>query len=400
MSASISFQPHSAPRGLLKAAVLVVAAHALLLFGLPRLGLSLKAPGAQAETLLTRVIAVPATMPSVTPSPKPPVPPAAPPETTTAAPRATAQRPPPSPRTRPQPQPQPDVAPTGTQVTQGATPNGALLAPKPIGDLGGGSIPREIPPPLDDTPATALITRLKGTSSAPTRLAPSAQLAYMVDIRSQGMQQQGSSSLVWRQDGRFYDAHWNYYLVKLGDDSLRSTGVVSPAGLGPVKVHINRETPGEIVFDYEHQRLRYSRPEQELPLAAGTQDRISVLLQLSAMLAADPARYPVGTAVTLPVSTETSLSDWTFTVEGEETFQALRDKSVRALHLVHRPRDQDSARLEVWLSPDMEYLPARIRVTQPNGDFADHRVVRAQSVLVDPPRLDASPPSAPASLPG
>jgi hypothetical protein len=27
--------------------------------------------------------------------------------------------------------------------------------------------------------------------------------------------------------------------------------------------------------------------------------------------------------------------------------------------------------VELWLAPSMGYLPVRIRITQPNGDFAD-----------------------------
>lgn len=384
LAGPMPWQPAAPRRGLLTTTLLVLGVHAVLLFGLPRLIQSLQAPGARVDTLMTRVITVPAPTPSVAPEPTPAAePPAAPPDTQAAAPRPKATRPRPAPRVAPE-QPPPDTAPANPVTTLGATPAGSLLAPRPTGDLGGGSIPRQITPPLDDTAATALVAQLQGEHATPVRLPPSAHLAYDVDIRAAERAERGVSYLTWRQDGRFYDTQWTYFHLQLGDNSTRSTGVVTSNGLAPLATRVNQATPRNIRFDYDGRLLHYADPEESLPLSAGTQDRLSVLLQLGAMLAADPARYPPGTAVTLPVATASAAGDQTFTVEEEESFEALRSQTVRALRLVHRPRNDHDPRTEVWLSPDMEYLPVRIRVTHPNGDSADHRVVRAQALTVEP----------------
>lgn len=378
-------RPSAAPRrGLLTTTLLVVGVHAVLLLGLPRLVQSLQAPGARVDTLLTRVVTVPAPTPSVAPEPTPgAAPPAAPPDTTAAAPRPRATRPRAAPRVAPEQAP-PDTAPVSPAAAQGAAPTGTLLAPRPVGDLGGGSIPRQITPSLDDTAATALVAQLQGEASAPVRVPPAAHLAYEVDIRTSDRAERGVSYLTWRQDGRFYDAQWTYFHLQLGDNSTRSTGIVTLHGLAPLDTRISQATPRNIRFDYDGHLLHYANPEESLPLSSGMQDRLSVLIQLSAMLAADPTRYPPGTAVTLPVATGSAAGDQTFTVEEEESFEALRNQNVRALRLVQRPRNDQDPRTEVWLSPDMEYLPVRIRVTHPNGDVADHRVVRAQALNVEP----------------
>ena len=38
-----------------------------------------------------------------------------------------------------------------------------------------------------------------------------------------------------------------------------------------------------------------------------------------------------------------------------------------------RARDQQ---VEAWLAPSLGYLPVRVRITLPNGDFVDQRLER------------------------
>ena len=111
LAGPMPWQPAAPRRGLLTTTLLVLGVHAVLLFGLPRLIQSLQAPGARVDTLMTRVITVPAPTPSVAPEPTPAAePPAAPPDTQAAAPRPKATRPRPAPRVAPE-QPPPDTAP-------------------------------------------------------------------------------------------------------------------------------------------------------------------------------------------------------------------------------------------------------------------------------------------------
>ena len=45
--------------------------------------------------------------------------------------------------------------------------------------------------------------------------------------------------------------------------------------------------------------------------------------------------------------------------------------SVRGIKLTREPGADFDSRAEIWLAPEMGYLPVRIRLTQANGDFAD-----------------------------
>ena len=53
--------------------------------------------------------------------------------------------------------------------------------------------------------------------------------------------------------------------------------------------------------------------------------------------------------------------------------------------VVRIARDNQQPTLEAWLSPALEYLPARLRVTQANGDFMDYLATKAFAVTVLPP---------------
>ncbi|MBP7413433.1 MAG: DUF3108 domain-containing protein, partial [Giesbergeria sp.] len=102
-------------------------------------------------------------------------------------------------------------------------------------------------------------------------------------------------------------------------------------------------------------------------------------VQLGALLAGAPERYPKGTRISLATVGASSADIWSFTVGAEETLH-LPVGEVRALKLQRLPRrDHDyDQKAELWLAPSLGYLPARIQITQSNGDFADLRL-RAHS---------------------
>ena len=46
---------------------------------------------------------------------------------------------------------------------------------------------------------------------------------------------------------------------------------------------------------------------------------------------------------------------------------------ISAVRLWRDPNGEHDAKGEIWLAPDVGYLPVRIRLTQPNGDFVDQQ---------------------------
>lgn len=213
------------------------------------------------------------------------------------------------------------------------------------------------PPPPPGPPAPPALVALP---------AP-ALLRYEVLVSSRGTQRVAAAELAWRHDGLHYEAQ-----LTVAGRVQRSQGRVTPEGLAPD--YFSDKARGEQAthFDRAQGRIVFSSNRPVAELAAGMQDRLSVLLQLSALIAAQPARYPAGTLVVLPTATTREAEPWPFEVEGEESLQ-LPGGEVHALKLLRRPRREFDQRIELWLAPGQDYAPVRVRLTQPNGDTLDQR---------------------------
>jgi hypothetical protein len=109
-----------------------------------------------------------------------------------------------------------------------------------------------------------------------------------------------------------------------------------------------------------------------VPLQPGAQDRLSLLLQLGARIAARPQAYAVGSTLEVQTSTTRDALIWRFRVEGLEELQ-LPGGHQTTLRLVRMPTGEYEPRVEVWLAPGLDYAPVRMRLTQYAGDHLDYQ---------------------------
>jgi hypothetical protein len=65
-----------------------------------------------------------------------------------------------------------------------------------------------------------------------------------------------------------------------------------------------------------------------------------------------------------------SSENWIFVVGSSERLK-VQDRELSAVRLVRERSGDFDTRVELWLAPALEYLPARIRLTQSNGDEVD-----------------------------
>ena len=107
-------------------------------------------------------------------------------------------------------------------------------------------------------------------------------------------------------------------------------------------------------------------------LLPGAQDQLSVFMQLAAMFAGEPAKYPPGTSINVQTVGPRSAEPWVFVVETDETLYLPGGQQL-ARKLVRTPRKDFDQKVEIWLAPALSWLPARIRITQPNGDYIDQQ---------------------------
>ena len=371
-------------RALVFITALVLALHWLVLSGVPLAWDSPAQPSRQVFS--TRSIAPAPPPPTVAPPGVTAVPVAAP----QPAPRKKALSPkrPPAPAAQDRPEPAPAAAPvaeaeapsdTGAATTvASATPEAPAndAAPAPAPAASAPAAPAE--PATEDTQTgTGVDIRPPGgtgrSASAPpppVRMPAPTRLAFDVSGQAKKFAYSARAELLWQHDGNRYEARQEISAFLVGTRMQRSVGTVTEQGLLPEKFSDKSRSEQAAHFDYAKGRVTFSANTPEAAAGPGVQDRLSLFIQLGAMLAADPGRFLPGTQITLTTVSARSADRWTFTVEGPETLD-LPAGSTPALKLLRLPRKDYDQKAELWVAPGLGYLPVRIKLTQANGDFAD-----------------------------
>lgn len=312
--------------------VAVLAVHLLLLQARPG-ALSLSTPW-NTGPLITRVI-----------EPSPPAPPVAA-----------------SPATPPVPTPAVAPAPADPPATPAeATPPTPAAPTEP---------PAEPPPPAPAEAAPAAPPAGPVQTVVSAFQVPSSIIArYAVKGEAKGLPYSASAHLSWSHDGSQYEARLKINSL-LGSREQVSTGRLTADGLAPTRFGDQSRSEQAAHFERDKGVISFSNNAPPAALQAGAQDRLSVLLQLGAMLAADPQRYAPGTRVDVQTAGVREADIWTFTVEDPEQLQ-IRNRARATIKLERMPRHEHDEKLELWVAPDMDYLPVRVRLTQQGGDFVD-----------------------------
>lgn len=334
----------------LTAAVLLV--HLALLQASPMtLGLSLPEPP---RAFITRTIEV------ATPPPVPSV--------VTAAARPPRPKPPaPAPTEQPVPVAQND----SDSAPQPAVLEEAAAAPRPEDAIQ--------PESLAAADASAASTTAPSEPAIPvsTYTVPgSVSLKYQVE--SNKFPYSLNAKLQWQQDGEVYDARLEF--SAFGQSRIQtSRGQVTPEGLAPIRFSDKYRSEVAAHFNREKSKVTFSANTPDVPLLAGAQDQLSILVQLAALIAADPGRYPASTTLSFQAVGPRDAETWVFTV-GDTEKLVLPGGQLLALKLARTPRQEFGQKLELWLAPDLGYLPARLRITEPNGDTMDQKWLATEAL--------------------
>jgi hypothetical protein len=213
-----------------------------------------------------------------------------------------------------------------------------------------------------DSPSLTEATSFKAPASA--------VLSYKMQGQSKGLTYWANGELFWQQDGQRYDAKLEVSAFLIGTRTQTSTGTLGAEGLMPTRFGDKSRSELAAHFQRDKNIISFSANTPSVPLLKGAQDRLSVIIQLGALLAGDPARYPAGTMLSFQTASQREAEVWQFSVEKEETLH-LPYGTVVAVKLNRSPRREFDQRIEVWLAPELGYLPVRLRVTNANGDWID-----------------------------
>lgn len=256
---------------------------------------------------------------------------------------------------------------------------------QPVDQQGSPEAPRARPAPRLQRPAAASPARAASaplTDSLPAA-APGAQpmalavpgsvrLSYAVNGQSRGKAYSADGQLLWRHDGSRYEAQLDYSAPLRPSRSQRSSGRITGEGLAPQRFSDRSRSEQATHFQRDSGTLLFSNNAPAQQLLPGAQDRLSVFLQLASMLAAEPGKFPPGTGISVQTVGTRESQAWLFTVEGDEALD-LPGGRVQARKLARQPRGEYDIRVEVWFGIGMDYVPVRIRLTQPNGDYVDQQ---------------------------
>ncbi|MCB2020716.1 MAG: DUF3108 domain-containing protein [Burkholderiaceae bacterium] len=169
--------------------------------------------------------------------------------------------------------------------------------------------------------------------------------------------QQGEGRYETRLEGGSGDAPRRF--------ALKSIGGFDAAGIAPLRHTDRRRGRGTLAVNFQRDigAITFSGPQIEHRLAPGVQDRLSWMLQLAAIAAADPARVEAGGGVTMRVVGIRGEADvWTFEPVATETIE-LPGGATPTHHLLRSPARPYDTRAEVWLDPARDYLPVRVRLS-------------------------------------
>ncbi|MFL9926521.1 DUF3108 domain-containing protein [Herbaspirillum lusitanum] len=313
----------------------------------------------------------PATI-SVTLRPLPPAQPVSLPVAQKAPPRPTLKRSP-APASAPRPAaPPPAIAPIpDSAADQSATPetNGPTSNSDGSGNASDGQ--GEAKPPssisAEDAPPPA------GTHYE-TNPPPTVTLEYDVQATYNQMPVHGSGTIAWKTDGKTYRIDGkaeDFFFTFL---NFSSTGDINEFGVAPELYTEKRmrKSATNTHFHRERNTISFSASTQTYPRVGGEQDRASLIWQLSAIGRKDSAKYVIGAVIDLFVAGARDAEIWRIQVLGAEQI-SVPIGDLQTWHVVRMPNPgSHDQRIDIWLAPEHEWYPVRLRYSDPNGgDYLD-----------------------------
>jgi hypothetical protein len=223
--------------------------------------------------------------------------------------------------------------------------------------------------PASPVPAAVPVLRQveRAVPTYKTRLPPAAVLVY--DIR-RGMFS-GIGELNWQPQAGHYEARLQVGIAGFNLLTQVSQGGFDAAGLAPVRFTDQRARRAARAanFQREAHKITYSDSKDEYALPEGSQDRLSWMIQLPAVLAAEPKRAAPGGEVQMVVSgVRADVAVWSFAFVGVETIDSGGVK-LRTLRFTRPAKDPRDVLADVWLDPARHLFP--VRAVLSHGDDGD-----------------------------
>ena len=268
-----------------------------------------------------------------------------------------------------------DAPSSATPVTE---PVEAATAPAIEETLPVETLPDPVVPPTVETPfAPTPPSANNPVPAAPPWLALAkfvwpapVLLNYELSGSSKGVKYTANASISWKHQDNSYQLRHEIQAFLFGNRSQTSAGQMGVTGLLPTRFGDQFRQEQAAHFDRTKGMLIYSANTPSQAIEEGAQDRVSMLVQLAAAVAGTPDLRNVGQQMNFQVVSAKQAEVWTFAVLGTEKIK-LPVGEIDSLKLHRVPRNEYEQKIDLWLSPSHGYLPARLRITQANGDVIE-----------------------------
>lgn len=261
----------------------------------------------------------------------------------------------------------------------------ALAPPQPLPGL------PELPPLAELSPPPVLADPSEGEPGPEWPL--STRLRYSLVGHYRGAVH-GDAEVEWLRQGRRYQVRLT---VSVGPSlapfitrRMLSEGELTPQGIAPRRydeeTRVLVSAPRHVQVLIDPQRIQFPNGRSE-PTPVGVQDSASQFVQLTWLLLTGREQARAGHSIALPLALPRRLYAWRYEIVGLETL----DTPLGALPAWQlRPVVADTRgtlQATVWLAPQLQYLPVRIRILQDEESWVD-------LLLAEPPLQEAAPENA------
>lgn len=205
---------------------------------------------------------------------------------------------------------------------------------------------------------------------------PSADLEYDVHAFFDNLDWHGTSTQTWKTGDNRYSVDGEVYVrmfAKITFLTYSSQGDLNEFGVSPeIYTEKKRNRPATNThFNRERNLVSFSSSTTTYPRVGGEQDRASIVWQLAAIGRGDAAKFTPGAVIDMFVAGVRDGEVWRMQIVGKEDIR-LSDGTHQAWHVVRQPRPGSyDQRLDIWLTPDKQWYPARLRFTETNGDYLE-----------------------------
>lgn len=213
--------------------------------------------------------------------------------------------------------------------------------------------------------------------TAKADLPPSADLRYAITAKQSGFSIQGNALVKWFADKKSYSIKAETHAMIVGKVlEAKSEGIVSASGLSPITFSENhfRKAASVTNFDRADKQINFTQSDNHYPIKGGEQDRSSIVWQIAAMARANPQLFKTKTKWEFFVVGPRDAEPWHFTIVNREKLQTALGE-IEAVHIFRAPPpDAEGQKLDIWLAPQQNWYPVRLRFTEPNGDFIEQKI--------------------------